>query len=807
MRILILFFTSILLTQAIAAQNILSFEHDGMLTKMPPQKILKNDTFRFYYPPKLPVEDQADLKKKILKKVQNTLDVLADSSKRSFYQLLWSEPVFDKIVAELKELKTYLKGRVPTNGFTFLYLPSVAELETDLIQSAPVFFKSGGYDTKKEQFAFKIIKTDPLRQWLINRFNKDISTSSLKTWENTAEYTSAWKNLTNLYNELSDHLKQIKKLQLEQKNICTDDHTLDGVFHFKENILDHDPLFSMFKNDSIYKKWIWMYEGSFMVNPLKFTSTDRFISDATQDTQRIKLFDEGIQRILDSASRHCEMTAEKLEALVKAFKTGKNRFTSSSTEYKNDVLDFTGIEDLQAGKKLINTVLLPAENDIKKTILHYDASNDFTTDKTLFCKGKLPAAIAEDEQLAIAVHNIPAKVNIAFAQNDEVLVDRSPAQLAIDGALSQVSDAITQLNPIAGTFQGILSNLGPAPPVPGSGIVINNEVSVLETGEKAAGKNQFSLTIQDTKIKSKGWYYTKEDIINYLKASIIDKHILKLLDYYFKYCDNSILDIRSATTLEKTTNRIIDGFNEFVKINEKKDYVLYQLRKDSLLLNALLKINRSLPPDSLTLKNANTASVYRSEIPDIDLNNAPKKIKYTLTEVKPKPGGAATDSVKNIVAKHEFKVGKKYVLQVSAGIGITLRNYEANEANVTDNEVKINSRGSLVKMTAGLHIYPWKLYMQDNSFMGLNNGRWKNRLSVFAGISIPQPLKNYYIGISDDLLPGVRLITGAHLFRKYKYKVNNNQIVEENSSVDVAGPFISINIDPVAFAKLIGLLK
>ena len=75
------------------------------------------------------------------------------------------------------------------------------------------------------------------------------------------------------------------------------------------------------------------------------------------------------------------------------------------------------------------------------------------------------------------------------------------------------------------------------------------------------------------------------------------------------------------------------------------------------------------------------------------------------------------------------------------------------------------------------------------------------------GVGIPDPLGNVYFGISGDLLPGLKLTTGAHIVKNNKYLIQNNRIIEETLRYQFGGPFIALQIDPASLINVLNIFK
>jgi hypothetical protein len=170
--------------------------------------------------------------------------------------------------------------------------------------------------------------------------------------------------------------------------------------------------------------------------------------------------------------------------------------------------------------------------------------------------------------------------------------------------------------------------------------------------------------------------------------------------------------------------------------------------------------------------------------------------------------GEKTDS--SSIASFDYKVGKHYTFLASVGIGFTFPNEWYSQNTVTaeaNGTIQTDSKAETIRLLAGLHIYPWKIFLQDNRFLGSKKHPGYTRFALFAGLGIPKPLQNYYPGISYDPVPGIKLIVGPHLYRHKRFKTENNVITQTTARVKYAGPYFSINLDPAVAVKALGFFK
>jgi hypothetical protein len=153
------------------------------------------------------------------------------------------------------------------------------------------------------------------------------------------------------------------------------------------------------------------------------------------------------------------------------------------------------------------------------------------------------------------------------------------------------------------------------------------------------------------------------------------------------------------------------------------------------------------------------------------------------------------------------RIGTLSRFAFSAGIAVTPGLYIEKTATTASGQLVVTNSTSFVGYMVGLHTYPWKYLPLDNSFLGFKSHHFWQRVSVYTGVAIPNPLQDYYGGFSFDLVPGFKLVTGAHLFMNTRYQLINNQISSQASAVKYTGTFVSICIDPSAFVTVLGLFK
>ena len=805
-----LIYVAIFLLTLISFAEAQQFSDDGKI-KGPFEKIvLRNATFTPAPPitQVLSTEAKNEIRKKLHQKFQQTIDNLTESGLDSFYIVLWGQPAYDILLAEAIALRDFLKpaGPIPAIGFT--YFPSHTEIN-NMLNTTPLFALAPPpiYNEHKQQWELKLIYTDPLKNWILTKYNTDLATSGLRNFEQTAEYRRHWEVLNKNIRDIPAKIKFLESLPMYKcSNGATPDY--DPVLKFLNDTLRENPVFKIFREDKMHKSWLWFTNGIFHVNPFGFTSADKEWILESVDSVSMERYDSVIKRMIDSMAKCCDADAKKIEALLRA-KKGKELFLTIN-RYNDPILGINNLTEIEESKRIRNHILLPVTQNKKDSaiyIMHFNATDEYAL------RNKIPKAVSEKEKVMVAVHNIPASTKVDIVDSKTVGVDKSSGELHVEGVVKDIGAAIGLLKPVAGIIPGFF---GAKPNIPQNPTI--DPVNV-----DAATKNTFNGMPEITLYMQSSTGFDTVTTINRrnIKDSIILDYVEKLKsqnDTLAKLLEDSliqyILDIcliqsipltADSATLRFLSNKLINDFTRIANNNLNRrntiEQLLVDLHNDALAIAAILKLSdRSLPPAALTEKT-NKNPVFRTQILEPDLSEPPAVNKFQIKETKPKAGGGDTTAV---VAKKEVRSGKLFLLQLSAGIGFTFSDFNAKLATANGTEIDVKTQDDQVRMVAGLHIYPWKLFKQDDSFLALNNGRWRNRLYVFTGLGIPDPLKNYYLGLGADLIPGFKLTIGVHFFRHYKYKLSNNQIVEENSAVKAAGPFVSFGIDPGTFAKALG---
>lgn len=800
----------------------LTFSEKGTLENLPPVKIGTGNTFRVTLPTALNDTVKAKIKSKLTDKIDAAIDNLTNeaSALKQFYLALWGKAIYDKILFELRELKTFLTDpafNILSRSSAFIYLPSPKEITDSLFNNPNTFAPHYSNDGIEKIHQVKVIFRDPVKNFLINDFTKSMVASDWKNIRNNYEYENDWSFLKSSEKSVTNMLAYLNGLDPMPMECNPIDDT-SGIIAFHKAIMDNR-LIRLFRTDTMYKRWIWFTNGDFKVNPLSITSNERKIIDPTLAKEKADLFENTLQRKIDSMVTCCDTDAEKIEALIKQKGTGKKRFKTAESEGE-ETIGIISLEYLENANRVANEVYLPAStSENRKWLKHYNAQKKYSNNEAELRKQLSSSqglkAIPEGESITLLVHNVPDNTNIAASSTKDETPDKSDGQLETDKLLGSIGDLISSVAPVSSIATNAIKLLNPRP-VPIAPFQFSNPTQLQTESLPVTRPALFVAPINENDTLRVIPRTSKRDVFKRflaknrgaVPASFNDFDLFS--NYYVSNCITGTLNYSNQEAFLTDFQLMITQFNLYLRNNIARKNTLsrlkFELANDTIILDQLIQIkNRSLPPLSFDIKTNNTA-LYRSVVSEIDLSEPPKKITTTITEVTARSAGS-TDSTRKVGATDKFKIGKKHLFQVSAGIGFTFTDFTRKEAALNNGQLAVATDNDRVRVVAGLHIYPWKIFMMDNSFLGLKYKRHLNRLYIYTGLGLPDPLKNYYLGVGADLVPGFRLTIGTHFYRDERYKLSNNQIVENNSGLQVAGPFASFSIDPVSFAKLLGFFK
>jgi hypothetical protein len=683
---------------------------------------------------------------------------------KGFYIWLWdTEANYNNIVADLNDLSAVLNNdKIDTERFPVFNGIDIALKKTLLTENKDSAFH---WDKtrlwKKDFFNSFILK---YYQTQIGAANDVIKNYDVKTWIANGNF------LFKKTQEANDILERAYQSKIRTGKY--DQMFVREALEFTKG-LNADPQFkriTTFVKDDWFKKFIWLREGQLSLNPLDFT-TEGFIKNNPKydaDKEKIQLFnkyvDKVIKRYIDSD------TTVHVDQFIKLLKLkGSGADMLSLADRQQAMSDnANNLNKLLTVDKLLNDITLPEKEDgdhLEGSTWYctksFSPNDKFTQSKD--CKHYLSAPIRAGDNKKLLIVNIPQGYAVNLKSSSKAIPDSSDFQLGLNQVMSFAS--------IIAGFALKIPALSLA-----TGVLPNN---IPTTTRKIAQSNQ-----HDADFHSRN-HWTEHNLYTHIKGLIPEPN-----EGILRQCFEGINELetyRGTPAQRKLINIVLERYDEKVAIN-----TISSLRADSLHLaffNSTIT-NSSLPPQELK-EHKNDQAAYTSKIITTKSSDDPVNMEEKIIGIKKK------DTV--VTADFSYTIGKTYRFQLSAGLAYTFADFTQTIATQNGGKISITNSSQQYRLLVGLNVYPLGrgLFLQDNRF----GGKFSERFSFFAGVGIPKPGENIYLGASYDWLPGLKTTLGIQFFRNDKYTVLNNTIIKDELRYEAAMPFLALQIDPTALLK------
>lgn len=665
-------------------------------------------------------------------------------------------------------------------------------------------------------------------------------------------YENALLELANLDTSILNFTNKIK--HLPAKLLCLDEY---NEFKNLETIAGKNSLLNVMKSNW-YKRWVWFNEGEIALNPLPFTDENLVPKTAKADSiekekaeQYNALRKGSIELLMEGNTINEQQVDTKVfDSLVMQSGLGVSKFVSN-TYAKRLAANKKEAIAYQQIKSAINraTFYSYEKKEYKKNnMLLYDAATNKLTAHSSNASYTLPA----HWQNEVIAYNVGNGQSITVTEKNEAIPDQSAAIAGLNtagSALGIISGNIGKVQNIGATFAGIssssLKNVGK----------INFEPSF--EGNPAANSEGGEANTLRLK-KAYDLNINSRIITHYFKLffSVIDKTLWVNVAYKFpKDQDGFVIIFKenlSAKLYRELTNQL-DGaedciykdmntqmINQFkneiwsfaikennediqLKIDEKlkiiTDYLNTQIQAKINLLRtrtdefnnflqtsnigpiytAYQNMSLILPPRAYLAKTDTTPNFFNSIHPLDKVETANKK-SLTITLMD-------TENKKILRSRTDaFKTAPRHWVLPSMGLGYVFNNYTLAEAKITNGSIEKREAENQLRLMAGLHFYPLGVIMADDrSIFTVKD--WYRRLALYTGTSFPKPLENLHYGLSVDVWAGIKITGGIHNYRYTAYKIQNGEIAKSNPKYVSNGGFLSLQIEPLTFIKLFGILN
>ncbi|OOQ60326.1 hypothetical protein [Mucilaginibacter pedocola] len=722
------------------------------------------------------------IKERLLSRVNASIFNLQDDSLKlkSAYTEIWGSTFFDNYLFDLQELKKFLVSgsAAPQRLKVLPKYSEIASFATKEIYKVEKDDKSANANMQ----VFVLVRTDPFDNWLVTRYNGSLGKDPIASRELDYQYVADWRQieawfLTSKEIEAFANARKKDIFNFSQKDI-------DKAYEQLKKIdPDRIVLVQNIKASEFMKHWLWFTNAIPAVNPLLTTIPSRRYP-VNEPNFFLTNFKKRVQDSLDRSS------------WLKEFRTVS----------KSKNLLFLPVKDITDNA---DYYLQEYNGDVKVNFVPVK---------------QLPENTLDNKQLLrIAAYNIPADKKLLFTSSTEAFVYQGEPSKALGKSLEQLglitslaSANIAVFNKLTGLLNRpslnhvqlnfgyetlSLEGIDYSKRLPMLNYMVQMEKFELNKDSKGiegpatppsalpekSPKPAKSVIINDKWVPLTGkdfnedkkrilWVGAVKTGTNDLDSP--DPFFASLLDQFVKEDQYVFLDYNK---MGEEVDKLQVRFNYF------QDVITARIKKlDDLADAAEVVYNkltpyvsisvRSLPPTELktlndTIPELRTA-LFTPKVPD-----PPVKLTYSAN-LQDADG-------KNIreVIRATNKVIQTQRFDFSVGLAYTFGNYDVAQDT---QPLPTTAIGDQYQFTAGLH---WYFIKPLNRLHDKFFANTKERISLYAGLSIAHALSNVYTGISYDLTPGIRAIAGCHFYKNYRFQVINNAVASKASGFSPAGFF------------------
>jgi hypothetical protein len=603
------------------------------------------------------------------------------------------------------------------------------------------------------------------------------------------------------------------------------------------------------RNERFFASWLWFNSGDLGIDPFKFTTPEK-VSKRLSHTDSLQLY-----RSLVFNDEYDNLKNKDIASIYKDTLTvrdiAKQQWKGDDYFKRTDSLNNAKAnkDSLLAFQRILTNLYsfdYPYRNtaDSIAVIQQYNAARHFKrTDTAAMNMKRFPqrsrrlhaanSNVPDNKMPVVVTHNVEASTTLKISESTSPTKDQSSFQKALSDSSGIGGAASAAAIFGKASFTGFGSVAAPNIPTPAiSSFAQNNQLS--EVVVIAYGENHppplppppIVHKIGDTMIMGTlvigklfldvrtrfgmiGILNCNEEIKIILTEIAAENEIVnadKLIDSLSTNdkANNGICNSPDFNTFEKKQRELIGRFQAaYEEVLAKRYAMINELIGDTSFVTNLMKTKNLLaPPDKLVSNKDSLADtgLYRSQV--FYMNQAQTQIKdaYTINKTTSK------DTVPKKVASAYFALTPRHLITLGFGPEITFNKLPVNSVTTGANgQLVISQDIQNIRLLVGIHIYPWKLFNPDNRFFihqDYGTTTW-SRFSLFLGVSVPNPLQNYFTGISADIVPGLKIHVGAQWVWYTKYNILNDEVQNQASALRFAGFYIGLNIDPLSISNTV----
>jgi hypothetical protein len=754
------------------------------------------------------------LNKQLAARIDLALDNLTDSVRlQTFYQTEWGSDEFTRVQADMDSVSSMLKDTANYDSLhvwlaRFPEFEELNNLEDSLRQPYHPYTVRVVFNPDSSRDEIYVVKINRLQSLLVSYWTRTLYDFHHDPFTKANRpYKEAWEQIGPIaerakywHDKLAplNHLSCLPPANLNSILNQVERFTIDTL-----NRLENNPIIIAIRaNSDIYESTFWWNYGFFGFNPLGYSTTPLTYHVFLFDKEAAALHDRAAKEKIESAC--CNLSINGIDSVIMVRNNGAKIF-STDTAMIDPVWGFNDLRALRTTQKMVNQFEVPVtlKDARPQFYLQFDAAHNYSSNPG----NKKYKRMSAEDSISFVIHNISANTTVVVNQVSQTTTNTSSFQDAL-ASLANVSGLNTAASAV---------NLGSlqAPALGayrygarGAGVAISFDFARvrIHIGPPTALTPvlfSINLWVSDT-MRSKTLLLALLDSLKFPPDE-------ESVDYFFDHCFRiiSLRDLldgpKPETAVLNYLERMVSAFDAFGRPFFDIRQALNDLARFGDIAYLSMITDRSLPPpaDSLSLLTDSTPAL-RSQIFQIPVYDSTRAVQATI--VAKKIVKKDTTTITHPIYP-SIRIGTLSRFAFSAGIAVTPGFLYAKSATVSGNQLTVTNNAELVSWLVGVHIYPCKYFPLDNSFLGFKTHHFWQRFSIYTGLGLPNPLEQYYGGASFDLVPGFKLITGAHLFLNNRYELTNNQIANQASAVKYGGVFVSFSIDPSAFVTVLGLFK
>ena len=568
------------------------------------------------------------------------------------------------------------------------------------------------------------------------------------------------------------------------------------------------------------KNWFWFNEGVWKINPLNFTDEDLLPLMKGYDSTKATIFNNYIKSAVDLMQSSTTLNETKadylhMDSLLRQIGNGRERFQYAAA---NALLIKTNKKEKKEASIVTYTanrlnLKFQDEDEVKNfRIRSYDAASQLKGSEENL-SGKY--ALSNEIKVEAHIYNIKNGEIAELKENPKEIPDQSKAIKSLNevgdagSSLSIANSALPVFTTLAGLFKGSGNKLS----IPYTKIDYNTQHDAWVSDDGNPNKSIWGDKIKKL-MKSIDFKASipqlVSDYLEFNKINNCDFIKYELTKVAVEYANGWAMKINFND--EENLKEDLENLKSLLaKINTSANYLyksyglkpiyndIVAKRNDLSVWNDILQFPQILPPKEFK-KEADETPAYTNTYKPFDEEEGAKRKAFELTIVN--------DKKEVLLSKKDYyKTAPTHWVTGSVGLVYLFNSYRTNEDVLNNGAVTKLDNENQLRLIAGLNFYPKPIILADDRCIFSTGKDWISRLSLFAGLSFPKPLYNLHTGLSLDIWTGVKLTGGVHFYRFTNYEVVNNVATKQESKYVSNGGFIGLTIEPLTFAKLIGLIN